>query len=484
MISSRDVKDAWRYSVKKDYTFPDGRVRAIELLPENATRVIPFENQYQRYRLAQSINSDGTILATASATEIKLYDLQDGSLMKKIKGHNANVKGLQFCPTQSNILVSASECVDGGHEGNNGAGNDIIVWDLDELDQRNGLASVDDICQLSRNTVDWISGQLHKEGFSLRLDSIQREEISANIDKLLSRYQTATLIDACRRIDGRLCECFHSNVFSDNGRKLIYLPGKEPCSNGDDQWDIVIRDLDDGTDMTLVGNRDAIIGVKYSPDGQVIVSIGWDGSFRLWDAATGAARRVWTTGRQNWAGVFSPDTRFFLGTDGVGVVRVWSVWSGELRWEWNYGQWCRAVDWSEDGKWIAVGGVGHARLVIFKVVDRDFAVQPELVHERLMGDDLDPEAMPNEKARSFLGHINEVDNVRFLPRTAGGSKVVSTCYLDKAVEVFDLESNTKWRIFHEDPGDEYEDRYAFHWLESGRCLVTVGKGSIRFWEMD
>lgn len=485
MISGREIAAAWRYSVKKDYTSSDGHIKTVELHPKHASRSISIETASKGYGYSHSINPDGTLLAISSGAQIKLYDLQDGTLMNKIKGHTSDIAGLHFCPTRSNLLVSGSEGMQDGRRSLDGVRSEIIIWDLDNLGEKDGIATEEEIRQLSGETVDWISGQLDKRGFALRLGTTQREEVQAKVDKLLSRYQTATLIDPSQRIEGRLPDSFHSPVSNEDGTKLIYLPGERPHSNGDDQWDIVVRNLnpDDGEDTTLSGNRDSIMGVKYSPDGRLIVSICWDGHFRLWDTATGETRHAWKTGKQNWAGVFSPDSSLFLGTDGEGMVRVWDVSSGDLKWEWEYGQWCRAVDWSDDGRWIAVGGQGHARLIIFKIVDGDFAKPPEMIHERIMGDDVDPEAFPDERHRSFAGHMNEVDRVMFLPRSAGGRKVVSTCQLDKAVEVFDLESNTKWRIFHGDAGEANGHSCGFYWLESEQRLVTVGRETVRFWQL-
>lgn len=485
MIRGSDVAAAWRYSVQKDYTSPTGSIEVKELHLTDQIRSIPVEPGTTRYMtFSHSLNADETILSINSGSNIHLYNLEDGTT-RKLNGHTSDVSSVAFSPGRPSLLVSTSEGDEGGRRGPPGKNTpEIIIWDISDSDDRKGVASEAEVERIAGDTISFLEGQIEERSYSLRLTKEERKEMRETIDKLVSKYQTARLIDPSRKIHGRLCVSFDSPVFDKDGTRLIYLPGNRPNSNGDDTWDIVIRDLTDGSEMVLPGHRDAIMGIKYSPDQSVIVSIGWDGTFTLWEAETGEIRHVWKTDMQNWAGVFSPDSKWFLGTDGHGTIRIWNVKSGEKTWEWKYGHWCRAVDWSNDGRWIVVGGQGHARIVIFEVTDNTFATEPTLVHERILGNDFGPDPKPELKNMRMSGHFNEVNRVRILPASAGGCKFVSTCSLDKAIEVYDLELHIKWRIFPGSGVEEYGDRHGFHWSERTRELVTVGKDAIRFWRLD
>jgi WD40 repeat protein/tetratricopeptide (TPR) repeat protein len=170
--------------------------------------------------------------------------------------------------------------------------------------------------------------------------------------------------------------------------------------------------------QTLVGHRNAVYGVAFSPDGSRIVTAGYDGTARVWDAATGQpvltfsghrnyvlsvafspdgrrivtgggqwaqearpdVAKVWdaATGRELltlsghagciWSVAFSPDgSRIVSGSGpwayGPGEAKVWDAATGrELLTLPGTGQKVRSVAFSPDGRRIATGATdGEAR---------------------------------------------------------------------------------------------------------------------------
>lgn len=73
-----------------------------------------------------------------------------------------------------------------------------------------------------------------------------------------------------------------------------------------------------------------ISGAIFSPDGSMIATIGWDGTARVWDAHTGAARFPPLQIETRSDGVaFSPDGSVLATGSSNGAVRLWSTGTGQ-----------------------------------------------------------------------------------------------------------------------------------------------------------
>jgi len=132
--------------------------------------------------------------------------------------------------------------------------------------------------------------------------------------------------------------------------------------------------------QTLVGHKDAVSSLAFSPDGKYLASGSFDNSICLWDAGSGKLLRTLTGLNQKVSSVrFSPDSRSLAGSswmlhetetitggaeDGApytGEVKIWEVETGAvtktLAWH-TAPMW--TIDYSPNGQQLA-GGTGMVR---------------------------------------------------------------------------------------------------------------------------
>ncbi|KAL6247521.1 hypothetical protein RBB50_005867 [Rhinocladiella similis] len=481
--SSEQFYKDWRYKVAGDFKtdngdpYPYAEGGHMEWGAEDHKITLPTKPS------KVAINTDGSTLAVAVEHDIHIFSTESFELTQVLKGHISRIDALAFQPGNPNILVSAAT---NDHAGSVRADCEIIFWNLQVRKAQKDAVQISDI---SKEASGGIAAAVAKGSDSVELTDTEISKLSTDIEQLVTTLVTRHMVSDDARIAGRLLNHFDTHLFDPSGTRLMYLPGNRPRSNADARWDMRVLSMQTHEDLfTLVGHTDAIMWSGFSPDESMIGTCCWDSTMRIWDAQDGSLKFKFETGKQNWNGSFSPNSKYFAGTAGDGIIYLYSTSDGSTLWSrQSEADWCRHSSWSPDSRMLTIGG---RRTGSVFVID---ANEDVIVQHRALS--VEACKVDEERKKRLLRGYLEVYAVRYID---AGKKLAVYTGGDGGIEVYDFQKQHKWRfarfgtdedLHPDDPDLEPQgspgfDMVIWNDFKNGRIkLTSLDDNNVRIWSV-
>lgn len=107
-------------------------------------------------------------------------------------------------------------------------------------------------------------------------------------------------------------------------------------------------------ELVLSGHEATVRGVAFTPDGQRVLTTGFDGALRTWNTKTGQEVHTNAIGGRLMAVTYSPTGDHFA-TASDEDVRLWNAETGELLHRWTEAGRVRSLEFSPDGQRLVAG---------------------------------------------------------------------------------------------------------------------------------
>ncbi len=274
--------------------------------------------------------------------------------------HGGSVQTVKFSPVNNSLLASA------------GDDTTIKIWDLQDntivttlrghRDQINSVAFSPDGTRLVSGGNDW----------TFRLWDVEAGAHIATLEHIIGRNRSAVIevafspngqLLATAGMDVKLWEVSTQNEITTLQHNewvmaLAFSPNGELLATGDNQGNVKIWNIQERKVIAqLEGDTVRVDTLVFSPDGRTLASAGYHGVIKLWDVSDWSPVGTLQSNRGTaYTLDFSPDGKALAST-GHSAVTLWAVESGEeITTLTGHSAWVFGAAFSPDGKTLASGG--------------------------------------------------------------------------------------------------------------------------------
>jgi len=292
-------------------------------------------------------------------------------------------------------------------------------------------------------------------------------------------------------------------AFSPDGKQVLYgydsstvfSPDGKQALSGLYDGTVKLWDAASGQEIrTFEGHEWEVNSVAFSPDGKQVLSGSEDGTIKLWDVSNGREIRSFSGGHTSYVNsvAFSPDGKQALSGSIDETIKLWDMASGrEIKTFSGHTHWVNSVAFSPDGKlvlsssydgtvklWDAASG---REIKTFSSEDmiRSVAFSPD--GKQILSGSGDGtvklwDAASGREIRTFSGHSSVVSSVTFSP---DGKQALSGSY-DDTVKLWDVSSGKELKTFE---GHKWDVNSVAFSPDGKQILSSSRDKTVKLWDV-